>query len=239
MTGARSQILDGIRKSLGRGALSPDAALVLAKRLESPPPNLVPARSRLPHARQVDLFVEMAEAADATVTRVSGAVAVAAAVTAYLKRENLPHRLVMAPDPALAPMGWEGEPLLEIRRGAAVGDDEVGVSGAFLGIAETGTLMMCSGPESPATINFLPETHIVVLPAAAVRGGYEEGWAALRAAAPQATAPHVTIMPRTVNFITGPSRSADIEQTLQLGAHGPRRLHIVLVEEGVCDGPAG
>ena len=41
-------------------------------------------------------------------------------------------------------------------------------------------------------------------------------------------------MPRTVNFITGPSRSADIEQTLLLGAHGPRRLHIVVVR---CEAP--
>ncbi len=229
MSGARAQILGRIRESLGRGALPADAARALVEGLESPTPNLVPARSRLAPALQVDLFVEMAEAADATVTRVSGPAAVAAAVAAYLQRENLPHRLVMAPDPALDRIGWEGEPLLEIRRGAATADDEVGLSGAFLGIAETGTLMMRSGPESPTTIAFLPETHLVVVPAAAVRGSYEEGWAALRAAA----------MPRTVNFITGPSRSADIEQTLQLGAHGPRRLHIILVEEAEGDGPAG
>lgn len=229
MSGARSQILGRIRESLGRGALLPDAVRPLDARLESPTPNLVPARSQLAPARQIDLFVEMAETADATIARVPGPTDVAAAVAAYLKRENLPHRLVLAPDPALDQMGWESAPLLEIRRGAAAPDDEVGVSGAFLGIAETGTLMMRSGPESPTTIAFLPETHIVVLPAAAVRGSYEEGWAALRAAP----------MPRTVNFITGPSRSADIEQTLQLGAHGPRRLHIILVEDAQSDGPAG
>ncbi len=59
-----------------------------------------------------------------------------------------------------------------------------------------------------------------------VVGAYEDGWDRLRAAGR---------MPRAVNFVTGPSRSGDIEQTLHLGAHGPRQLHIVLVE----DGPAG
>ncbi len=231
MSDARSVVLGRIRQSLGRQALTTDVARALVERLDAPTPNLVPARAQLAPARQVDLFVAMAEEAAATVTRVASPAAVAAAIAAYLKRENLPHRLVMAPDPALDAMGWEGEPLLEIKRGAATAGDEVGVSGALCGIAETGTLMLRSGPESPTTINFLPETHIVVLPAAAVRGGYEEGWVELRAGA----------MPRTVNFITGPSRSADIEQTLQLGAHGPRRLHIILVEEegGEGDGPAG
>ena len=90
--------------------------------------------------------------------------------------------------------------------------------------------MLLSGPDHPTTLNFLPDTHIVVLRASQVVGPYEDAWARLRAAA--------TAMPRTVNFVTGPSRTADIEQTIQLGAHGPRRLHIVLIDDA-GDGDGG
>jgi L-lactate dehydrogenase complex protein LldG len=83
--------------------------------------------------------------------------------------------------------------------------------------------MLLSGPTHPTTLNFLPEVHIVVLRAADVVGPYENAWARVR------TARDNGAMPRTVNFVTGPSRTADIEQTIQLGAHGPRRLHIILV----------
>ncbi len=134
----------------------------------------------------------------------------------------------MAPDPWLGSLGWERQPLLAIRRGKAEPSDEVGVTVAFSAIAETGTLMLLSGPETPTTLNLLPETHIVVLRESQIVGAYEEAWARLRLA--RGGEGGAVAMPRTVNFITGPSRSADIEQQLQMGAHGPRRLHIVLVE---------
>lgn len=98
------------------------------------------------------------------------------------------------------------------------------VSAAFAGIAETGTLMLISGPDNPTSLNFLPEAHIVVLPTAWIVGSYEEAFACFRAA----TKP--SEMPRTINWITGPSRTADIEQTLLLGAHGPKQLLAILVD---------
>jgi len=113
-------------------------------------------------------------------------------------------------------------PLLEIREGRAQGTDAVSVQHGFAGIAETGTLMLPSAPERPVTLNLLAETEIVVLRTSAIVGAYEEAWDRLRT--------ELGAMPRNVMLITGPSRSADIEQTLELGAHGPRRLHIVLVE---------
>ncbi len=84
--------------------------------------------------------------------------------------------------------------------------------------------MLHSGPQTPTTLNFLPENHVVVVRASQVVGAYEEVWDRLRAANPAA-------LPRTVNMITGPSRTGDIELRLELGAHGPRRLHIVLIAE--------
>ena len=112
--------------------------------------------------------------------------------------------------------------MLELRRGRAEDSDAAGITGAFVAIAETGTLMLISGADTPTRNNFLPDTHIVVLRASEVVASYEDGWDRLRAAG---------AMPRTVNFITGPSRTGDIEQRMVLGAHGPRRLHIVLVDD--------
>jgi L-lactate dehydrogenase complex protein LldG len=112
--------------------------------------------------------------------------------------------------------------MLELRRGRAEDGDAAGITGAFAAIAETGTLMLISGAGTPTRNNFLPDTHIVVLRASEIVACYEDGWDRLRAAGP---------MPRTVNFITGPSRTGDIEQRLVLGAHGPRRLHIVLIDD--------
>ena len=188
----------------------------------------MPARTDIPQDEKVELFTSMAEAVFATVERVSGADAVPGAVADYLAQHNLEPSLVMAPDPALDTYPWGERPMLAIRRGVAEEADRVSVTGAVMGFAETGTLMMTSGPDHPSTLNFLPETHIVVLPAERIGGAYEEGWAHLRAeSAPDADG---GFMPRTVNLVTGPSRTADIEQTIALGAHGPRRLHIVIVE---------
>jgi len=185
---------------------------------------LVPRRGQVRGREAIEAFVRMAEFSLATVKRVHGENEVPAAVADYLKGQNLAPRLRMAPDPQLDAIPWGAAPMLQIARGKPDPSDEVGLGGAFAAIAETGTLMLRSGPDSPSTLNFLPETHIVVVKAGAVLGSYENAWARLRQAQ--------GALPRTVNLITGPSRSGDIEQTLQLGAHGPRRLHIVLVDDG-------
>jgi L-lactate dehydrogenase complex protein LldG len=97
------------------------------------------------------------------------------------------------------------------------------VGHALAGVAESGTIVLASGADNPTTLNFLPETHIVVLAAADIVGDYESAFDMIRDRYGKSA------MPRTVNLITGPSRSADIEQTILLGAHGPRRLHLVIV----------
>jgi L-lactate dehydrogenase complex protein LldG len=216
----KAAILGNIRRALGRGELQGEARAACEARLRNHAPNLIPARSKLPHAEQVALFVHMAEAVKTTVARVANDSDVPTALVDYLKSQNLPAELVMAPDPALDRYDWSSQAMLMIRRGKPLDADQVGVTGAFCAIAETGTLMMASAPEHPTTLNFMPETHIVVLRADQVVGAYEEGFALLRTRG---------AMPRTVNLITGPSRTGDIEQKIELGAHGPRRLHIILV----------
>ncbi len=223
MSEARTQILEAIRHALGRDAPAGGRAAALERRLGTPKPNVIPARAQVDRSRRIDMFVAEAERVDATVARVATVRDVPRAVAAYLAENNLPSVLKVAP--AMVDIPWSEKTMLSAAAGAAGDTDPVGVTGAFAGVAETGTLVLLSGPDSPTTLNFLPDTHIVVLPAGRIVGTYEETWSRLRAAA-GGDGP----VPRTVNWITGPSRTADIEQTLLLGAHGPRRLHIVLVD---------
>ncbi|MGH6983914.1 MAG: LutC/YkgG family protein [Stellaceae bacterium] len=230
MSSSRDQVLNAIRRALKRGPLAPEATAACEARLATHRRNLIPARARtLPPRGQVELFVKMAETVNATVTRVERADDVPAAIADYLSRLNLPARLVRAPDPALDALPWNERPLLETRRGIAEDADPVGVAACFAAIAETGTLMLHSGAAGPTRNNFLPDTHIVMVRASQMVAAYEDGWDRLRAARSR---DGVFAMPRTVNFITGPSRTADIEQKIELGAHGPRRLHIVLIDDG-------
>ena len=219
---SRDAILGKLRKSASRDGDEATARAAVEARLKGHPRGAIPARGQLDPRGQKDLFEAQATAVSATVARISALDEVPAAVADYLRGENLPTSLKMAPDPKLEACSWDKAPMLDIAYGKADPDDQVTVTAAFAGIAETGTLMLASGPESPTTLNFLPDTHIVVLRAAEMVGAYEEAWDRLRATGR---------MPRSVNFITGPSRSGDIEQTLHLGAHGPRRLHIILVED--------
>ncbi len=219
---SKQSILTALRRGLKRGPLPADQAAMLHGRLSQHPPHLIPARSRLPHPEQVDLFVQNVEKEFGSVTRVEDMDAVPGAVADYLAAQNLPSAFIMAPHPELQAIPWSARPLLDIREGRAQASDAVSVQHGFAGIAETGTLMLPSAPERPVTLNLLADTEVVVLRPSAIVGAYEEAWDKLRT--------EVGAMPRNVMLITGPSRSADIEQTLELGAHGPRRLHIVLVE---------
>jgi L-lactate dehydrogenase complex protein LldG len=220
---SRETMLNAIRRGLRRGELPPDQAAMLRGRLATHPRQLVPARSRLPPAEQVTLFVRNVEKEFGSVTRVADADAVPGAVADYLAAQNLPSSLVMAPHPELRDIPWSARPLLTIREGRAEATDLVSVQHGFAAIAETGTIMLPSAPDRPTTLNLLADTEIVVLRASRLVGAYEEAWDLLRK--------ELGGMPRNVMLVTGPSRSADIEQTLELGAHGPRQLHVVLIED--------
>ena len=220
---SKAEVLAAIRRGLRRGELPHDQHAMLLSRLDWHPRHLIPARSQIPRPDQVDLFVRNVEKEFGTLDRVPDAEAVPDAVAEYLAGQNLPSDAAMSPHPELQAIPWSRRPLLHIREGRAEATDLVSIQHAFAAVAETGTLMFPSGPERPTTINLLPDTAIVVLRASRVVGPYEDAWDLLRA--------ELGAMPRNVMWVTGPSRSADIEQTLELGAHGPRRLHIVLIED--------
>lgn len=226
---SRDAVLGAIRRGLKRGELPPDQQAMLRARLARPPRHLIPARSAIPRPAQVDLFVHNVTKEFGTVTRVATPDQVPESVATYLAAQNLPSELVMAPHPELQAIPWDTRPLLQVREGRATAADLVSVQHAFAAVAETGTLMLPSAPDRPTTLNLLPDTAIVILRTTRITGPYEDAWDLLRREhTPQ---PSGGFMPRNVMLVTGPSRSADIEQTLELGAHGPRRLHIVLIED--------
>jgi L-lactate dehydrogenase complex protein LldG len=192
------------------------------------PAPLIPQRGQLKDRALVDLFRKQAEAAAATVVEVARAEDVPAAVADYLRGRNLPPQIRLAPDPRVNALDWKSQPLLETSSGASDGKDTASVTPVLAGVAETGTLMVHSGDATPNTLHFLPETHIAVVYADELVGTYEEGWNALRAQRGGDLSNGA--MPRTVSMVTGPSRSADIGKILLMGAHGPKRLHVILVD---------
>lgn len=219
---ARDAVLGRLRRALGRGRDLSAVRQAINQRLSEPQANLIPARADLDHYGRIRLFISQAEAVQTTVRRLDRYRDLPSAVLEYLRLHNLPPHLVMASDPLLAQADWQST-MLEVHNGPPGDPDLVGLTTAYAGIAETGTLMLLSAPETPTTLAFLPETSLVVLSATRILRAYEDGFALLREE-------HGTL-PRSINFITGPSRSGDIEQTLQLGAHGPRRLCVLLVDE--------
>ena len=221
---ARSEVFANIRRSLGVTGQEATRRGIVHDRLERSPKGILPARGQVSGEERLALFRTMAEAAFATVSEVRSHAEVPEAVANYLRGHNLPATIRIGQDPRLTAMPWS-DTSLEMSHGRSEGSDLNAVSHAFGAVAETGTIAMVSGPDNPSTLNFLPDNHIVVVQARDVQGDYESLWSKVRFAYGKGA------MPRTVNWITGPSRSADIEQTLLLGAHGPRRLHIVLVRD--------
>jgi L-lactate dehydrogenase complex protein LldG len=223
MTTARDDILGNIRRSLAVRGDERTRRQIVAERLDRAPKGVIPERGQVSGEELVEVFRAQAELALATVHRVESVAEVPQAVAAFLRNHNLPATIRTGDDLRLRAMPW-GETTLEVSHGRSEGGDLNAVSHAFGGVAESGTVVMVSGPENPSTLNFLPDNHIVVVSEKDIAGDYESVLGKVRAAQGKGR------MPRTVNFITGPSRSGDIEQTLLLGAHGPRRLHIVMVK---------
>lgn len=164
-------------------------------------------------------FEAQAQRMASTTQRVARMVDVPAAVAGFLAANGLPSHAVCWP--ALGGLAW-AEAGLRVDARAPDGDDLVGISGVFAAIAETGTLMMLSGPQSPASTHLLPETHVAVVAASQIVAHYEDAFARMRE--------QRGVPPRAMNLVSGPSRTGDIEQTIVLGAHGPYRVHLVLVE---------
>jgi len=211
---ARADILARIRTRQGKAVTPRNAerekvAQFIAEHPEGPRPTVGPDLIERFRDRALNLTTSVADIASLQ--------EVPAAVARYLDEKQLPKTAVCWPEFAM--LDWAGQGL-QVDGRPARDTDLVGITGAFCAIAETGTLMMCSGKDTPATTSLLPETHIAVVSRSRIVAGMEDAWGLLRH--------DIGGMPRAVNFISGPSRTADIEQTVTLGAHGPYRVHVLL-----------
>ncbi len=205
---ARETILETIRRHKPeRGSRKPDFRIPL------PVPDFGPDPPQDP----VDLFIHRLSQVHATCEIVRRWSRIPDAVSRYLANVRQPAQVVASPDEGFHRLDWGG---IAIEYRAAAPPDRVSVTRACAGIAETGTVAMVSSASSPVTLNFLPETHIVVLERIRLVSSMEQFWSM-----PESP-------PRAINFITGPSKTADIEQTIVYGAHGPRRFHVLLIESG-------
>ena len=211
---ARENILARIRARQGKGAV-PEAVErgTVREHIAAHPQSPRPRMDWDPIAR----FRERALGLASTVDEVATLEAIPAAVARYLTAHSLPLTGVCWPE--FAGLDWRGAGLAVESR-AARDADPVGITGVFCAIAETGTLMTVTGRDTPATLSLLPETHVAVVRMSRIVPGMEEAWRLLR--------DELREPPRAVSFISGPSRTADIEQTVTLGAHGPYRVHIIL-----------
>ncbi|MDS4071766.1 MAG: lactate utilization protein C [Defluviicoccus sp.] len=213
---ARDAILANVRAALGGRVPTAETQAAIDVHMAARPVGPRTALSWQPQAR----FRQRALSLSSTLDEVAASAEAPAAVARYLAANNLPTRGVCWPQ--LGQIDWRSAGL-DIAPRPAAGEDLVGITGAFCAIADTGTLMLLAGPDTPAATSLLPETHIAIVPVSRIVPFMEDGWALLRAERGQP--------PRAVNFVSGPSRTADIEQTVTLGAHGPYRVHVILVAD--------
>lgn len=215
---AREAILGAVRAALGGRQV--DAGLVAeeARRLLDDPDAIRPDLMR---DDTVEAFVARASSAKligTSVERIGSLAAFPEAVARYLAAQGLPAELVLQPSPDLEALDWGR---FRVRSEMAP-DEPVGVGIARWGIAETGSLVLHSGADTPVLFAFLPLHHIVLVRAGTIVP-YLEDYAAAFAATGERP-------PRNANIITGASGTTDIEGVLVRGAHGPRSLHIVVAE---------
>ncbi|MEJ2687848.1 MAG: LUD domain-containing protein [Gammaproteobacteria bacterium] len=220
MADDRATVLGAVRRALAREAGSDErrrrgvADQRMQQRAVGPQPRLA--------EDLIGAFTERLAAAAATWTRATTPTEAVHAVGEYARQAG--HDTMIAADhPDLRRLPWPAD--LQPHFGAPADGGACGLTLAELGVAETGSLVLCAASDTPTLYNFLPDILICVLSTDAIVAHLEDAWRWLRS--------HRSPLPRAVNLVTGPSRTADVEQRLQLGAHGPRQLHAVLVDDGL------
>ncbi|WP_449370347.1 LutC/YkgG family protein [Thiomonas sp.] len=212
---ARAAILAQIRARQGRPAAlhdleAADVEVDIGRHVRGPQPTI---------ADRVAGFTTQALALQTSVVRVASAQDVPCAVAAYLREQGLDLQGVAWETLADLPWAQAG---LALQWRPPRDEDKLGITGCFCAVAETGSLVLASSPATPASTHLLPQTHIAIVPARRIVAALEDAYALLRA--------EMGELPRALSTVSGPSRTGDIEQTIVLGAHGPYRVHVVIVD---------
>ncbi|MBU2885637.1 lactate utilization protein [Gilvimarinus agarilyticus] len=182
--------------------------------------NTIPARGNLSGVAMVEEFEKRVLASAASIEYVSSNKDVPEAIVRYLAKHQLPN--VCFANGKAGQFSWSRVPELDVRTTIGNVNSPVVVTEAFRGIAETGSLVLISQPGHSSASHFLPEYLIIILPYNNILPSQESVWEDVRQRSGD--------IPRTVNLVTGPSRTGDIEQKMVLGAHGPRQVHLVVVK---------
>jgi len=223
----RERILGRVRDALAKSGAARDEAVARANAEAYVAAHAQGPRPRMPNDL-VARFMQRATDMESSVARIADRREIPASVARYLDALELAPALAGQRSrqgvcwPELADLDWTGAGLA-IEPRPTTGADKVGITGTFCAIAETGTLVLLSGALTPTGTMLLPDTHIAVVSAARIVAGMEEAFALVRSERDP--------MPRAVNLVSGPSRTGDIEQTIVLGAHGPYRVHILVVDD--------
>jgi len=221
MTSSRDRILGRIKTGTRAADRSEADTKVLHDRIHASKRGIIPAQTKLEGKAKLEFFIAKAETQGTSIKRVRSSGDALSEVRDFLRQNNLPARLVASPSSQLDDIGLQSASDLEVRRGAAEESDVTSLTPVYRAIAETGTIVTRSGDETPSSLNFVPEYHIAILREKDLVASYEDSWDAVREKE----------MPRTVNWISGPSRSGDIAMTMFMGAHGPRQQHIIIIED--------
>jgi L-lactate dehydrogenase complex protein LldG len=213
---ARDNILARIRENSGRSGLTSEAELDsvrlhIAQHLCGPLPSIA-MQDPVTH------FISECARLQSTAAELADLAAMPAEVARYVSANNLTPRCVGWHE--FAGLDWEGAGIRFDDR-PANGDDLIGLTGCFCGIGETGTLLLLGAPATPKATALLPETHVCVVKKSRIVGTMEIAFALMRNEFGEP--------PRATFLVSGPSRTADIEQTLVIGAHGPYRVHVILI----------
>ncbi|MEY3978806.1 MAG: hypothetical protein RLZZ375_235 [Pseudomonadota bacterium] len=213
---ARAAIFQRIRQAQGRPEQVSDAERQQVQQyLAEPNPGPKPDIG----SDLIGRFCQQAERTSQTIARVRQMSEVPAAVARYLDGQGISRQAIAWR--TLQDLPWQENGIaVEYRK--PVNEDMVGITGCFCAIAETGTLLLLSGPDTYSSAALLPETHIALLSVTRIVGAMEDAFALAKAERGE--------LPRATNFISGPSRTGDIEQTIVLGAHGPYRVHVILID---------
>jgi L-lactate dehydrogenase complex protein LldG len=217
---SRAKILAKVACAL-HAAPEPTRGLAVEARLAEPLRAPALARTRVSKADLAALFKSYLSAQGVDLIELDAASDIPAAIARYLSACGLPVRLRSGRNPYFEQLPWASVPALTYKTGPARPDDIAGLSLALAGVAETGTLVLASGPRDPVTLAFVPDAHVVVVSRATIVGSYEDACALIEGP-----------LPRTINLISGPSRTGDIGGRIVMGAHGPRRLAVLIVGAG-------
>ena len=169
---------------------------------------------------QTDLFISKLKSVGATVKTINSHSELVQEVHRYSAENQIKSTITVTEDEAFNDLDLDK---MDVDSALELQSMILSVTFAWMGIEETGTLVILSSSYSPNSLNFLPDHHLIVLNQESIVKSMNDVWNQLRKEQKD--------MPKVINMVTGPSCSADIDTDIE--AHGPKYLHVVLLNESL------